>query len=256
MTALAISHLTVRYGTLVALNDVSLPPATSGTIVGILGPNGSGKSTLLRTLADGAPQEGRVEVEAAGDRRPFVYTPQSLPQPTSLLAYELLIAHAEALAPLAGKRRIEARVEEVFERIGIADLAMRPMRELSGGKRQLIGFALAVLSGPAILLLDEPTSALDIRWQLTLLQHVRNYVTENDAICLVALHDIGLAARACDTLALLHEGRLVASGEPEQVLSEINLAEVYGVRSNVYRRADGSTGIDILGPLDASVGGA
>lgn len=253
MTLLSVNGLTVRYGNFTALDQVTLPPLPTGSITGVLGPNGSGKSTLLRTLGLGPRPEGVVTLtrdiqsETPMGLSDFVYTPQSLPQASSLLAYELLLAHAETRFPGLGKAALRQLVQAVFNTVGLSDLAMRPMHELSGGKRQMVGFALAILTRPRVLLLDEPTSALDIRWQLVLFEKIRDYVRNYPAGALVALHDIALAARCCDVLVLLDRGRVVATGKPDTVLTAENLRTVYGVSATLFRRIDGSTGIDILG---------
>lgn len=248
MIVLSARDVSVRIGSQTILDRVALPDIAAGQIVGVIGPNGSGKSTLLRALAFKDRAVGHVTISGGnGAQGRHVYMPQGLPLPSPLRAYELLVSHARALGERSATRSIHNRISILFEKLGLSDLALRPMSELSGGQRQLIGYALAISRQPDLLLLDEPTSALDIRWQLRLLDDIRSYVRDHQAACIAALHDIDLAARACDRLILLSEGRSVASGAPDAVLTPDNLAAVYGVRTHLYERSDGALGIEILG---------
>lgn len=253
MTLLRARNIGVSYGKREALSAIDLPDIEAGQVVGLIGPNGSGKSTLLRAVAGELRATGEISLYAEagtraiddGTRGGIVYLPQALPQPSSLLAYELLSAHAEASGRFRSRRQIEQRVDETFEELGIRDLALRPMHELSGGKRQLVGFAVALLHRPRLLLADEPTSALDLAWQIALLRAVRRYVVDG-AAAIAALHDLALAARHCDLLVLLAEGRLVASGRPRDVLTERNVANVYRVDVRIEWRASGGPIIEVV----------
>ncbi len=249
MSVLGATTVSASYGSQKVLDGVVVSDIQPGEIVGVLGPNGSGKSTLLRALAfKGKGGGGKVKLESDGPiAERSVYMPQSLPSPSPLRAYELLASQARALGDNLSAASLHIQISDVLRGLGISELAMRPMSELSGGQRQLIGYALAISRTPDLLFLDEPTSALDIRWQLRLFENIRRYVSDNRAACLAAVHDIGLAARACDKLLLLSNGAAVATGRPEDVLTEDNLAVVYGVRAHTYQRSDGALGIEILG---------
>jgi iron complex transport system ATP-binding protein len=258
MTLLAVEDLTIAYGNGFRLRGLSLPNLNAGEIIGVIGPNASGKSTLLRGLAGATWSEGKVallgtsmiDMSGRERQRRIAFLPQSLPQASALLAYELVLAHARAAGVAVAGRELEARVEEIFRRLELTALAMRPLRELSGGKRQLVGVALMLVRRPQLVLLDEPTSALDLRWQFLLLGHIRDYVSTFAAGCLVALHDVNLALRYCDKLVLLDEGRLIASGTPREVVTRENLAKVYGVDADVRALESGAIAIAIHGPTE------
>ena len=258
MNLLVAENLTVRYGGYTALDRVSLPPLDRGQIVGVIGPNASGKSTLLRALADGSVQEGTArlagrpldQISAGERRRLLALLPQSLPQPSALYAYELVMAHARAANLGLSGRELEERVSDIFERLELTALALRPLRELSGGKRQLVGVAMTFVRQPQLLLLDEPTSALDLRWQFILMAQVRSFVDRRQAGCIVALHDVNIALRYCDAVVLLDGGRVAASGTPGTVVTRENLAKVYGVEADVRVLEHGHTAVAIHGPIN------
>ena len=253
MTLLRARQLSLSFGRHTVLHDIDLPDIGAGRVVGLIGPNGSGKSTLLRALSGELKAGGEISIEGEAatqgkyrsQTNGVFYLPQSLPQPSTLLAFELLTAHAEA-SGLLSKQNIARRVRAAFDWLGILDLALRPMSELSGGNRQLVGLALALVHRPRLLLLDEPTSALDLVWQGRLLQSVKRYAAEYSGAAIVALHDLSLAARHCDEVLLLSQGRLISSGVPSSVLNAHNIRDVYGVDACVEQRASGGLIIEVM----------
>ncbi|WP_455923359.1 ABC transporter ATP-binding protein [Pseudomonas putida] len=225
------------------IQDVSLALPERG-ILGLIGPNGSGKSTLLRLLAGlRPPSQGRVSLDQ-----------QALAQwPRKALARRLALVeqhagtdidiavqdivrlgrtpHRGALAPWTSADQVI--VDQAMARMQLSDLRQRPWRSLSGGERQRTQIARALAQCPSELLLDEPTNHLDIQHQLQLLQLIQGL----PVTCVMALHDLNLAAMFCDQLVMLQHGRVVASGCPEQVITAALIAEVYGVRAEVTRSA-------------------
>ena len=132
-----------------------------------------------------------------------------------------------------------ADIARVFATLGLDALALRPLNELSGGQRQMIGLAQVLVRAPRLLLLDEPTSALDLRWQLQVLQAVRTLVSKGQTLAMIAVHDLNLALRFCDRIVVLGQGRVLASGRPADVLTPALLRTAYGVRARVERCALG-----------------
>ena len=124
--------------------------------------------------------------------------------------------------------------------LGLQALALRRLDELSGGQRQMVGLAQVIVRAPRLLLLDEPTSALDLRWQLQVLQAVRAMVQQQGAIGLVAVHDLNLALRFCQHVLVLGGGRVLAAGDPAQVLTPALLQQAYGVQARVERCSQGN----------------
>jgi iron complex transport system ATP-binding protein len=247
MVSLNIENLSVGYPGKTVLSEVSLPDIPPGSLVGILGPNGAGKSTLLRALSGLGSYQGSALLngEALAGMSHFRraqrigYLPQSLPQETSLVAYEAVLSACRAVRPDLAGDRINAAVERVFDVLSIRDLAFQALNKMSGGQRQMVGLAQVIVRRPSVMLLDEPTSALDLRWQLTVLRTVRMILARHEGLCLMALHDINLAIRHCDHIALFGEGRLLAFGPPAEAMTEAALAQAYGVAGRVERCSQG-----------------
>lgn len=243
MTGLSIENLTLRHGDFSVLEDVSLPDITYGEVVGVLGPNGVGKSTFLQAIAQRRYHGGKITLdgeEGALNRPGLIgYLPQSLPQRTTLIAYEAVVSACRAVRPDLRKPDVDVAAEQIFDRLGIRHLAFKALNKLSGGQRQMIGLAQVLVSKPKILLLDEPTSALDLRWQLGVFGVVRAVLEEHDGICLIALHDINLAIRHCDRIALFSDHRLLAYGAPSEAMTPEKLRQAYGVEGRVETCSDG-----------------
>ena len=161
------------------------------------------------------------------------YLPQALPQETTLVAYEAVLSACRAVRPDLANVRIDAAVERVFDLLDIRPLAFQALNKMSGGQRQMVGLAQVMVRHPSVMLLDEPTSALDLRWQLTVLGTVRLILARHGGQCLMALHDINLAIRQCDFIALFGAGRLLAFGPPAEAMTEQVLTEAYGVTGRV-----------------------
>lgn len=244
---LSIDGLDVAYGTRAIFERLSLQPIPPGTAVALLGPNGVGKSTLLRALARLVAARGNASFDhfdlLRGTRREHMrqvgYLPQTLPQPTSLLVYEAVLGALRATCGALPVAEHDARLQRVFDRLNLHSLAMTPLDRLSGGQRQMVGLAQVLVRETPLLLLDEPTSALDLRWQLLALEAMRDAATERDAIVLVAMHDLNLAARFCDRLVLLGHGGVLADGGPEDVLTPANVRRAYRVDARIERTRAG-----------------
>jgi len=241
MTGLHVASLTAAYGRKRILNGFSLPSLAPGSVTALLGANGAGKSTLLKSLAGVLPAEGRVDIGDAElmamprrTRAGMVgYLPQSLPGGSSLVAYEVVAAALRAASPsLVGSAR-DARLEATFRRLGIGELALRRLDSLSGGQRQLVALAQVLARAPRLMLLDEPTSALDLRWQIFVLETVREAVRRDGGVALVAIHDINLALRFADAIAVLKDGRALAFGPARTALTPELLTAAYGVSARV-----------------------
>ncbi|MFC7309890.1 ABC transporter ATP-binding protein [Streptomyces monticola] len=214
--------------------------AAEGETVGLVGPNGSGKTTLLRCVYGTlTPASGRVlldgddlgELSVKDRARRIATVPQD-----GHAGFDLTVAEVVAMGRSPHKRFWEADtaaderlVQEALDRLGAGDLTRRPFPRLSGGERQRVLMARALVQQPRLLVLDEPTNHLDIRYQLEILGLIRTLGTTN----LLALHDLNLAAYYCDRLYVLDEGRVVAFGTPDEVLTPELLASVYGVSAEV-----------------------
>ncbi|WP_369244706.1 ABC transporter ATP-binding protein [Streptomyces sp. R41] len=214
--------------------------AAEGEITGLIGPNGSGKSTLLRTVYRHLrPTAGRVLLSGT-DLRDL--TPVRTARHVAALPqerggdFELTVREVVAMGRTPYKRAFageNATDRDIVAR-ALADVGMdgrtgRRFTELSGGERQRVLLARAFAQNPDVLVLDEPTNHLDMRHQVELLALLR----AQRRTTLVSLHDLNAAAAVCHRLHVLHEGSVVASGPPREVLSPALLAEVFGVRAAV-----------------------
>lgn len=236
---LALDALSVVTDGRSLVSDLSLK-AASGHIVGLVGPNGSGKSTALKCVYRALrPSTGTVRI--GGDdlaQLTMRASARSVAAMTQDGAVDLDFTAEEVVAlgrapHLRGNQPLGARERELcartMERLDLAHLARRGVLTLSGGERQRVLLARALVQEPEILVLDEPTNHLDVRHQVGLLSLLRG----SGLTVLVVLHDLNLAAAACDRIGVLAEGRLVATGTPEDVLTEELVRDVFGVRASV-----------------------
>ncbi|HEY3063806.1 MAG TPA: ABC transporter ATP-binding protein [Chloroflexota bacterium] len=237
---LRVENLGVCLGGATILEGVTLRIA-AGEVLGLVGPNGSGKTTLLRAIGALVPSTGAVWLSGAEVER---MSPREIALKAARVAQSNTIDPALALSVdevvLAGRaphvsrfrwegRRDHAAAQRAMQRTATGDLAERLVAELSGGERQRVFVARALAQEPQLLLLDEPTANLDLGHQLRMLSLVRSLTSQDGLSAIAAIHDLELAARFCDRLVLLHEGRIVADGPAASVLRPVVLADVYGV---------------------------
>jgi iron complex transport system ATP-binding protein len=249
--ALAFDDIGVRYGGRRALAGVTASFAP-GTITGIVGPNGAGKTTLLRVglgLVPGDGGEVRVHDRVLKDwsrealARTIAYLPQGGDARWPLVARDLvMLGRLPYRGAFSGASAQDARiVDDALARADAAQFAARRMDELSAGERARVLFARALATQAQILFADEPAAWLDPAHQLKLMALLREDAARGTAIA-VTLHDLALAARHCDSILVLHEGRVAASGTPDVALSDAVLARVFGITAvRVPEREGGPT---------------
>jgi ABC-2 type transport system ATP-binding protein len=236
MHTLELLAVSKRYRRRLAIDRVDLALAP-GTTLGLLGPNGAGKTTLLRMLLGfAAPSAGTVRLRGRrpsepAARRRVGYLPERLQLPVRTRVCDFLLLHAR----LAGLRGDQANreVDAMLARTGIADRRRERIGSLSKGLRQRLGFAQALLGEPELLLLDEPTSGLDPIGMRDAREWIQD-VQRRGAAVLVSSHVLSEVERTCDRIAVLHEGRVVASGptaelvRPDETLEDAFLRAVGG----------------------------
>ncbi len=242
---LAAQAVTVRRAGRAIVDAVSLA-LPAGQVTGLIGPNGAGKTTLLRVLAGlTAPDTGAVTLDgrplaawSARERaRRLALVPAQAEVAFAWTALELVLM---GRAPHLALGRLEAAADhqaarDALARVDALALADRPFEALSAGEQQRVMVARALAQAPQALLLDEPTSHLDPAHALRLSALLRELAAQGHAVAVV-FHDLNLAARACDALALMVDGRLVAAGPPDQVLTPARLSAAYGAEC---RRVEG-----------------
>ncbi|MFC6933233.1 ABC transporter ATP-binding protein [Actinomadura yumaensis] len=217
---LVAEDVTVRAGGRALVEDVSLE-AARGEVVGIVGPNGAGKSTLLRTFYRARrPTSGRVlldgedvwRMKGRALARRLAAVLQETPGEFELTVYDVVaMGRAPYKRAFQGDDAADREViTSALAALDVANLAREPFDRLSGGEKQRVLIARALAQEPDVMVLDEPTNHLDLRHQLDALGLVR----ELGVTAVVALHDLNMAAAFCDRVAVLHRGRLAASGTP------------------------------------------
>ncbi|AYN19303.1 ABC transporter ATP-binding protein [Alcaligenes aquatilis] len=254
---LEVHDLSLSYGKREILSKLTIEPLQPGQLVALLGPNGSGKSTLLKSLAgllkpttgkillDGQELSG-ISFEQRAQK--VVYLPQSLPASVHLRVFESVLVAANASAPGGYARDVDhEHIMHILQRLGIAHLSMHYLDQLSGGQKQLVGLAQALIRKPTLLLLDEPLSALDLNYQFHVMDLLAQETHDNNLITLIVLHDLNVALRHSDYALMIEGGGLLAQGEPAKVITPNSLAQAYGVRARVESCSQGTLQIIIDG---------
>lgn len=229
------------------LHDISLT-IQPGQVLVLLGPNGCGKSTLLRTILGFVPKTGgeiRVDgapIQSLSPRdlaQKIAYLPQSRPVPNITARRMVLHGRFPYLGyPRRYRPEDQAAVCEALERTDALSLADRLLPQLSGGQRQRVYLAMALAQDTGTILMDEPTTYLDVSHQLEVMTLARRLAREGKAVVLV-LHDLCLALRCADRVALMSQGRLLACGTPEEVYGSPVLEELFGVKLRRTQSGDG-----------------
>nr|WP_203698421.1 siderophore ABC transporter ATP-binding protein CdtA [Streptomyces rubrogriseus] len=241
---LSATGVTVAYDGVDVVHDaeVRLRP---GEVTVLVGPNGSGKSTLLRTVArlqrarsatlslDGAT-DGLALTSREFSRYVALLT-QGRPTPGGLTVRDVVEFGRYPYRGRWGRPDPDgpAAVERALALTGVDGLADRGADHLSGGQLQRVWLASCLAQETGVLLLDEPTTYLDLRYQVELLDLVRDLADDHGIAVGVVLHDLDQAAAVADRITLLEAGRIVADGTPEDVLTPERLTAVYGIRIDV-----------------------
>ncbi|MYX28643.1 ATP-binding cassette domain-containing protein [Streptomyces sp. SID8381] len=241
---LSATRVTVAYDGVDVVHDAALT-LRPGEVTVLVGPNGSGKSTLLRTLARlQKPRTAELVLDGGADglalsprefsRRVALLT-QGRPTPGGLTVRDVVEFGRYPHRGRWGRTDPGGRaaVARALALTGVTDLADRGAEHLSGGQLQRVWLASCLAQETGVLLLDEPTTYLDLRYQIELLDLVRDLADEGGIAVGAVLHDLDQAAAVADRIVLLRAGRIVASGAPEDVLTPERLTDVYGIRIEV-----------------------
>lgn len=236
-------NITWRVGKKVIVDNVSLC-AEEGQTLGLLGPNGSGKSSLLRILAglrrphagrvllDGQPMAGIAKKQVA---RRVAFVEQHAGTDADIRVRDVVkLGRIPHHSPLSSWTAADDRiVNDALNRVEMLDRSEQGWLSLSGGERQRVHIARALAQAPSEILLDEPTNHLDIHHQIQLMRLISNLPVTS----IVALHDLNHAAMFCDALIVMQKGTVVASGTPDEVLTEALLREVFKVETRIETSA-------------------
>ena len=242
-----LDDIAVNYGKHKAVDGVSFEVGP-GEVVTIVGPNGSGKSTIIKAIAQILSlSSGKIYlndrdlagIDLAEMAKLIGYVPQNF--------HYLFYSNVMETVLLGRKPHIKWKVsqndldivQKALDNMGIAGMADKFMDELSGGEKQKVYIARTLAQQPQLYLLDEPTSNLDLKHQIEVLEITKRLTKEQGASMVVALHDLNLAMKYSDKVAMVQKGKLYAFGKPEDVLTVRNINTVYGVEAVIVESGYG-----------------
>ena len=234
--ALELEDASVILAGRTALSEASLT-VSAGEIVGVVGANGAGKTTLLRAalglakLSAGAARLGGSPVAALSEMQRAGlagYLPQERRVAWNMPAWRIAALGANSLSP----REARTRAFDALEEMGLADLTERGVRDMSGGERARVLIARLFATEAPLLVADEPTAGLDPDASMRIMDALRQRATRGVAV-LATLHDLTLAARGCDRLAVMSAGRIIVLDAPEAALSPAVLGQAFALEGGL-----------------------
>lgn len=246
MSAVVVREVSVELGKRRILDAISLT-VEPGQWVNIIGPNGAGKTTLLRSLLGTVEHSGTIELGGDVVPRPIerarrlAYVPQNPVIPGGMFVGDYVLLGRTPHRGVFGRDSdTDCNIAmDVLRRLDLAPFIEREVGSLSGGERQRVVLARALAQETDVILLDEPTTALDLGHQQDVLDLVETLRHERGLTVIATLHDLTLAARYGDRIALLAGGRIVESGSPTAVLTTATIAEHFGATVRIIDDPDG-----------------
>ena len=236
---LEIKELCSGYNKIDIIKDINIK-VNKGENLFIIGPNGCGKSTSLKSIANIIDYNGRIEIDGEDisslkikdlakkvglmSQVSEIYFPYTVYDTVSLGRYPYMESKFGNLSKMDRKIILDS-----IEKVGLTDCKDKMITELSGGQLQRVFLAKLFAQDPDIILLDEPTNHLDFKYQVELLEYVRYWSKANNKIVIGVLHDLNLVHYFADSVILLDNGRVVASGNPKYVLNDDIIKDVYNI---------------------------
>jgi len=240
-----IKDVVVLYGSVRALDGVKLE-INDGEFTGIIGPNGAGKTTLLRCLYKAIkPTYGAIYIDNRNIEdykqkeivRIIATAPTEIPSEFNLSVSDIILMgrypYANSISWWESKEDI-LKASEIIAKLDLENILSREFSTLSSGQKRRVLIAKALVQEPKVLLADEPTANLDLRYQLEVAEILRE-ISRSGVTVLATFHDLNIAARVCDKLVLLKDGKVFSVGEPHRVLTPESIKEVYGVEADVVK---------------------
>jgi iron complex transport system ATP-binding protein len=235
---ITIQDITFAYRNTPSLSGVSLK-LKEGQITGMIGPNGSGKTTLLKCINKILePKQGNImlgtqhikKMNRLEIAKHIGYVPQSgISNPSTLPVLEAVLMGRRPHIIWQSSNKDTEKAWTALKMLNVKHLALRDFYELSGGEQQRVLIARAIAQEAKVLLLDEPTSNLDIKHQLEVMDLTQKLVKKEKLTAIIAIHDLNLAARFCDQIVMMKNGKIFAAGDAQSVLNSQNIRSVYGV---------------------------
>ena len=243
---LTVDNVTVRYDRHTVVENLSFR-LEEGQWLMLIGPNGAGKSSLIHAIAQGVPYTGRIAVEGRDVR---ACKPAQLAKRIGVLSQQHSVGYAYTVEEVVTLGRYAytagflsgrddegpAKVEQALDITGMRGLRHASMLTLSGGEIQRAFLAQVFAQDPSILILDEPANHLDLVYQKHIFSLIRDWLKQPGRAVLSVVHDLSLARRYGSHAVLMHEGRCVARGLMNDVLTPDNLQAVYGMDVNQWMR--------------------
>jgi iron complex transport system ATP-binding protein len=250
MIALQTEGLKVGYGKKVVVDSVEIS-GFRGQVLCLLGPNGAGKSTILRTLSgllqpvDGVVFINQQDIKTI--RKKELAKEMAIVLTKKFAAGMMKVYDVAAMGryPHTGRfgslgEKDHALVREALIRVNADYLSERYFEELSDGEKQKVMVARALVQEPEVIVLDEPTTHLDIRHRLELIDILKTLSKEKNITVILALHEIDLALKSCDKVLLVKDNKILGYGEPEDVVSEEMINELYGIKNAAFNNLLGT----------------
>ena len=244
---LAVKDLNFNWGRNEVLKGISFN-IESNEVVAILGVNGAGKSTLIKCINRILKMDSGTVQVCSSDlsslsmmelSRCMSYVPQTVRTSFSIDVFDVVLLGRRPHISWRVSPRDQKIVSETIRFLSLEEFAFRRFDQLSGGERQRVIVAKAVAQDANLLLMDEPTSDLDLKNQITTMKNISQIISRSHAkSALIAIHDINIAARFADRILLLHDGRIISDGTPQEVLTIDNIAMVFGVSSHIVPITD------------------
>lgn len=240
MVGLALKGVGAKYGKHTVLSDVDTDILKGGVMTAVIGPNAAGKSTLFKRIAGLASGPGTVVLsDTLKGPETICYMPQDTGANAVLTVYESVLLASKQGSSWKVRDSELLEIDRVLQALRIDDLAFRGLGELSGGQRQLVSIAQALVRKPEVLLMDEPTSALDLFRQIEVLGFMRSLAAKSGMAVLIALHDLNHALRYCENTIVIATGAMVASGPTGDVITGAMLRHIYRVEARVEACSQG-----------------
>lgn len=243
---MATENISFTYETSQVLKNLSVS-VQKKDFIGLIGPNGSGKSTLLKVMGgiliadSGSVQFKNISVSKINKKifaQSVSWIPQDHPMVFPFKVSEIvMMGRHPYLSALSFESEEDFNItQRAMETTKTSQFSDRYFNEISGGEKQRVMIASALAQSPEMMLLDEPTSALDLKYQIQILNILKNLNENHNMTLVMAMHDLNLASRYCNRLVLLSDGEIVRDGTPEQVLEKDILEQVYGIEIDLSTR--------------------
>jgi iron complex transport system ATP-binding protein len=247
---LKVQDINFSYDLKTVLHSISMD-VSPGEFIGVIGPNGSGKSTLLKLLGGVLKSDsGQLHFKETNYldykqkqlAQSITWVPQEHPMAFNFKVSEIvLMGRHPYLSAFTFEGEDDMKIaHSAMESTQTLQFAQRNFNEISGGEKQRVVIAGAIAQEPELMILDEPTSALDIKYQIQILNILKQLNENQQTTIILALHDLYLASKFCTRLILLNEGEIFKDGKTEDVLQKEPIEKVYGVKVHIIHDQNGN----------------